>query len=121
MNGAALTSKEVNFLVYRYLLEAGFTHTAFVFGAESSLVHSDIPGQEVPVGALVSFIQKGCQFAELEANLTDNVEDVFAEYTSISARDVLTKDVAGLRAAVREAQESAEARRLDPLARGPLA
>lgn len=53
------------------LLAAGFTHTAFVFGAESSLVHSDIPGQEVPVGALVSFIQKGCQFAELEANLTD--------------------------------------------------
>lgn len=113
----SLTSDEVNFLVYRYLLEAGkweglhrtqrrpgrrrqlcfgqpaclptvlrpkphrrlhipqppalpaeqaglsppnagFTHAAFVFGAESSITKSGINGKEVPVGALVSFIQK---------------------------------------------------------------
>ena len=54
----SLTSDEVNFLVYRYLLEAGFTHAAFVFGAESSVAKAGINGKEVPVGALVSFIQK---------------------------------------------------------------
>ena len=97
----SLTSDEVNFLVYRYLLEAGesgrtlhgrcrrrwqqclgcrwvdgwpvgalrppassftapagFTHAAFVFGAESSVGKSGINGKEVPVGALVSFVQK---------------------------------------------------------------
>ena len=112
----SLTSDEVNFLVYRYLLEAGtwggfglcglagssdgrrqqrwcflaaarlafrrrapaatwlttlcvalllnvhpsagFTHAAFVFGAESNVAKSGISGKEVPVGALVSFVQK---------------------------------------------------------------
>lgn len=37
---------------------AGFTHAAFVFGAESSVQKAGINGKEVPVGALVSFIQK---------------------------------------------------------------
>ncbi len=39
---------------------AGFTHAAFVFGCESSVSKSGINGKEVPVGALVSFIQKVC-------------------------------------------------------------
>lgn len=37
---------------------AGFTHAAFVFGCESSVSKAGINGKEVPVGALVSFIQK---------------------------------------------------------------
>ncbi len=40
------------------ITHAGFTHAAFVFGAESSVSKSGINGKEVPVGALVSFIQK---------------------------------------------------------------
>ena len=40
------------------LCAAGFTHAAFVFGAESAITKSGINGKEVPVGALVSFIQK---------------------------------------------------------------
>ena len=31
----SLASDEMNYLVYRYLLESGFTHSAFAFGHES--------------------------------------------------------------------------------------
>jgi hypothetical protein len=120
----SLSSDEVNFLVYRYLLEAGedsasrsrlvpralgvghwgllagrqappaapgpgwpaarapsgappppragFSHAAFVFGCESSASKAGAHhGKDVPVGALVSFVQKGFQYMELEANLNE--------------------------------------------------
>ncbi|XP_046853364.1 F-box-like/WD repeat-containing protein TBL1XR1 [Xenia sp. Carnegie-2017] len=63
----AINSDEINFLVYRYLQESGFPHSAFSFGIESNSVHSSIDGVSVPSGALVSVIQKGVQFVEAEA------------------------------------------------------
>lgn len=68
----SLTSDEVNFLIYRYLLESGFIHSAFVFGHESIVSKSSIDGSEVPPGALISFIQKGLQYAEIEAHVNDD-------------------------------------------------
>ena len=115
----AITSDEVNFLVYRYLQESGklrilrhakllpfafkgvtvntcdspyvhvrhffplwltdvhgcycpgFSHSAFVFGYESFVHKSTISGNDVPPGAMISFLQKGLQYMELEANLTE--------------------------------------------------
>lgn len=52
-------------------LPAGFTHTAFVFGCESQVNKAHLKGKDVPVGALVSFIQKGFQYMEIEANLNE--------------------------------------------------
>ncbi|PRW45142.1 F-box-like WD repeat-containing TBL1XR1 [Chlorella sorokiniana] len=115
----SLTSDEVNFLVYRYLLEAGFTHAAFVFGAESSITKSGINGKEVPVGALVSFIQKGFQYMELEANLNEEGTDVYGEYTPLQARDILVKDIDELKVTVREMKEAAQQEQQDFLAAGP--
>ena len=71
----SFSSDEVNFLVYRYLQvwlgdwnlkeknnflpqESGFTHSAFVFGAESLIAQSNINGALVPPCALTSIIQK---------------------------------------------------------------
>ena len=42
-----------------------------MFGAESHATRTGINGRDVPVGALVSFIQKGFQYMELEANLNE--------------------------------------------------
>jgi transducin (beta)-like 1 len=81
---------------------AGFTHSAFVFGCESTVSKVNIDGKDVPIGALVSFIQKGFQFMELEANLTEDGTDVYGKYTTLSARDILTKDLKELREAARE-------------------
>lgn len=94
---SALSSNEVNFLVYRYLLESGFGHAAFTFGCESDVDRIDIQGKDVPVGALVSFIQKGFQMMEIEANLNASGSDVYGKYVQFSANDILTKDLDELR------------------------
>ena len=52
---------------------AGFTHSAFTFGYESFVHKSDINSNDVPPGALVSFVQKGLQYLEMEANLANEV------------------------------------------------
>lgn len=68
----SITSDEVNYLVYRYLLESGFIHSAFSFGHESLISKATIDGSKVSPGALISFVQKGLQFAEIEAHINDD-------------------------------------------------
>mmetsp|Transcript_4733 Transcript_4733/g.11145 ORF Transcript_4733/g.11145 Transcript_4733/m.11145 type:complete len:486 (-) Transcript_4733:302-1759(-) len=78
MSGS-LTSEEVNLLVYRYLLESGFIHSAFAFGHESLILKSSIDGSNVPPGALISFIQKGLQFVEIEAHVNDDGTEIICD------------------------------------------
>ena len=111
---AGLSSSEVNFLVYRYLLESGFGHAAFAFGNESDVSRIDVRGKDVPVGALVSFIQKGFQLVELEANLNANGTDVYGKYVQFSANDILTKDLGELRKIAEEIQDDKEKEEASP-------
>ena len=107
----ALTSDDVNFLVYRYLQEsgegllllcfsstigslkspaffltkvqvtclcdanysssAGFSHSSFVFGYEAFVHRTNIGANQVPPGALVSFLQRGIQYVEMQSNLNE--------------------------------------------------
>ena len=67
----SISSDEVNYLVYRYLQESGFTHAAYTFGYESYIQKTSIAGTDLPPGALISFIQKGLQYLELEANINE--------------------------------------------------
>ena len=62
----SFSSDEVNFLVYRYLQESGFVHSAFAFGAESLIAQSNINGALVPPCALIHIIQKGLMYVEAE-------------------------------------------------------
>ncbi|KAJ3194052.1 Transducin (beta)-like 1 X-linked receptor 1 [Irineochytrium annulatum] len=88
----SITSDEVNYLVYRYLLESGFQHSTFAFQQESNIHTRDyhhqynyslgghlqgIPHQQrpdeirasrVPPGALIHYLQKGLQYVEVEAH-----------------------------------------------------
>lgn len=66
----SLTAEEVNFLIYRYLQESGFTHSAFSF-AHESLVGRSRPrnSADIPPGALVLFLQKGLQYVGMEESL----------------------------------------------------
>lgn len=68
----AITSDEVNFLVYRYLQESGFLHAAFTFAYESQLAKSSVIATELPPGALVSFLQKGLQYVGIEAHINED-------------------------------------------------
>jgi hypothetical protein len=68
----SITSDEVNFLVYRYLQESGFTHAAFTFAYESLVMKSSVASAEVPPGALISLLQKGLQYVDIEAHLNED-------------------------------------------------
>jgi len=72
----SLTSDEVNYLIYRYLQESGFQHSAFTFGYESMITHSHINGAEVAPGALISYLQKGLLYKQIETHLTENGQEV---------------------------------------------
>ncbi|KAK1317660.1 Protein SPA1-RELATED 3 [Acorus calamus] len=99
---AVLTSVELNYLVFRYLQESGFTHSAFAFGYEAGIHKSPVDGNLVPPAALVKFVQKGLQYLELEANLSCNEADVEDDFSFIEPFDLITKDVNELRKIVNE-------------------
>eukprot|EP01132_Coremiostelium_polycephalum_P005919 gene5919-7368_t len=71
-----ITSDEVNFLVYKYLLESGFQHAAFSFYNESLVSKSGLNGDTIPHGTLVSVLQKGLQYMEVETHLQDDGTEV---------------------------------------------
>ncbi|KAI8477394.1 MAG: WD40 repeat-like protein [Monoraphidium minutum] len=105
-NGAlTLTSDDVNYLVYRYMQESGFHHASFTFAHESQVHRTSIDPNLVPAGALVAFIQKGMQYMEMEANIEDGV--IEGDFTALSPRDLMTKDVDELRQLVQERRERA--------------
>ncbi|XP_029567739.1 F-box-like/WD repeat-containing protein TBL1X [Salmo trutta] len=68
----SITSDEVNFLVYRYLQESGFSHSAFTFGIESHISQSNINGTLVPPAALISILQKGLLYVEAEISINED-------------------------------------------------
>lgn len=68
----SISSDEVNFLLYRYLVESGFSHAAYTFGNESQVTSTDIHSADVPPGALITIIQKGLMYVEAEAVLDED-------------------------------------------------
>jgi transducin (beta)-like 1 len=104
----SLTSDEMNYLVYRYLLESGFTHAAFALGNESYVDGRKLTdgAKEVPPGALISFVQKGLQYCELEANLNE-VRDMVTHDAAREARSAIeaTRGRARTRARIRDGDE----------------
>lgn len=53
------------------LTPAGFTHSAFALGYEAGINKCTIDGNLFPPGALVTIVQKGLQYLEMEANLSN--------------------------------------------------
>lgn len=47
-------------------------HSAYAFGHESLVAKSNIDSKQVPPGALISFIQKGLQYVEMEAHINED-------------------------------------------------
>uniref|UniRef100_A0A2K5YNH0 F-box-like/WD repeat-containing protein TBL1XR1 n=1 Tax=Mandrillus leucophaeus TaxID=9568 RepID=A0A2K5YNH0_MANLE len=68
----SISSDEVNFVVYRYLQESGFSHSAFTFAIESHISQSNIKGALIPPTALISIIQKGLQYVEAEVSINED-------------------------------------------------
>jgi len=87
----SFSSDEVNFLVYRYLQESGFSHSAYTFGIESHISQSNINGALVPPAALLSIIQKGLQYTEAEISVGEDGAERVIE--SLSLIDAVMPDV----------------------------
>lgn len=87
----SFTSDEVNFLVYRYLQESGFTHSAYTFGFESHIAQSNINGATIPPAALLSIIQKGLQYTEAEISVGEDGSERFIE--NLSLIDAVMPDI----------------------------
>ncbi|KAJ8437003.1 hypothetical protein Cgig2_010348 [Carnegiea gigantea] len=103
---ASITSVELNYLVFRYLQESGFTHSAFALGYEAGINKCPIDGNLVPPGALITFVQKGLQYLEMEANLSNSDADVDEDFSFLQPMDLITKDVNELRRLVKERRRS---------------
>ncbi|VFQ90121.1 unnamed protein product [Cuscuta campestris] len=101
----SLTSEDLNYLIFRYLHESGFTHTAFALGYEAGIHKSTIDGNLVPPGALVKFVQKGIQYLELEANLSNDDADLDEDFQLLQPLDLITKDVSELQKIIKEKKE----------------
>ncbi|KAL3282912.1 hypothetical protein HHI36_006070 [Cryptolaemus montrouzieri] len=103
----SFSSDEVNFLVYRYLQESGFTHSAYTFGIESHISQSNINGALVPPAALLSILQKGLQYAEAEISIAeDGTEQRLTE--SLSLIDAVMPDVVASRQNQQNQQKQVE-------------
>lgn len=70
---------------------AGFRHTAFTFAHESAVHSHRVEHSALPQGALVSLVQKGLQYMELEANLNDAHSDVEHDFSPLSADELLSR------------------------------
>ncbi|XP_012944421.1 F-box-like/WD repeat-containing protein TBL1XR1, partial [Aplysia californica] len=86
----SFSSDEVNFLVYRYLQESGFPHSAYTFGIESHISSSNINGTMVPPAALLRIIQKGLQYTESEISIGEDGSERTME--SLSLIDAVMPD-----------------------------
>ncbi|CAK1548469.1 unnamed protein product [Leptosia nina] len=97
---------EVNFLVYRYLQESGFHHSAYTFGIESHISQSNINGALVPPAALLNILQKGLQYTEAEITLGDDGTEIRLTET-LSLIDAVTPDIVAARQNAHNAQKQA--------------
>ncbi|XP_041001497.1 WD40 repeat-containing protein HOS15-like isoform X2 [Juglans microcarpa x Juglans regia] len=102
----SITSVELNYLIFRYLQESGFTHSAFVLGYEASIKKCSIDGNLVPPGALITFVKKGLQYLEMEANLSNSDMDVDEDFSFLQPLDLITKDVYELRKIIKEKRKT---------------
>lgn len=70
-----VTAEEVNVLVYRYLQESGCMHSAFTFACESLVTKSTVAithAESIPPGSLISLIQKGLMYLQVEQHLNED-------------------------------------------------
>ena len=65
----SISSDEISFLIQRYFQECGFEHSFYTFNAESQTDLSSISGSQIPPGALITLLQKGLLYIQLEKEI----------------------------------------------------
>ncbi|KAJ3431591.1 wd40 repeat protein [Anaeramoeba flamelloides] len=73
LDSSVLTSDAVNYLVLKYLHETGKQTTSFAFASESKVLEKFRPTTKIPQGLLISLIQKGLKYLELETEIMEGL------------------------------------------------
>ncbi|TDL28350.1 WD40 repeat-like protein [Rickenella mellea] len=63
-----MTADEVNHLIYAYLRDSGFEHTAFTLRTEGQLDRSHLFNRHIPRGELVELLSKSLLYVEVETH-----------------------------------------------------
>lgn len=67
----SFTGDAVNLLIYQYLQESYFKHTAYIFASEADVRVSNLNLLQVPTDSLIAILQKGLQYAEVQNSSVD--------------------------------------------------
>jgi transducin (beta)-like 1 len=62
----ALSLEQMNLLVWRYLRENGFQHSAFLFESESLIDAANMASSHIPPETLVALLQKSLRYMKME-------------------------------------------------------
>lgn len=62
----SITLDEINILVWNYLLENGFSHTAFLFESESLINSSNVQQDQICPNSLVNILQNSLKYMKIE-------------------------------------------------------
>ncbi|KAI0988550.1 hypothetical protein GJ496_004304 [Pomphorhynchus laevis] len=65
----SFSNDELNYLIFCYLHESGFEHSAYMFSVESKISESKHLSQSLPSSALLSIVQKGLLYQQIEINV----------------------------------------------------
>lgn len=66
----SVTNEEITFLILRYFQESGFEHSLFTYMNEVQVDSSQIKGFQVPQGALITLLEKGLLYTQLERKMS---------------------------------------------------
>ena len=78
----------MNYLIYRYLQESGFSHSSFTFGQESGVTRSSVAGTKIPPGALIVQLQRALNYVQAEVCLSEDGSPV--DYEDLGGVDALS-------------------------------
>lgn len=95
MTNCTITSDEINYLIYRYLIESGFAHTSYMFQHETHILqNSNIKTENVKPGALIHYLQKGLLYTEVEyhANEDGTEKHCIAPFTLLTTHICKTEE-----------------------------
>ncbi|OAG31492.1 transducin (beta)-like 1 [Nematocida sp. ERTm5] len=77
-----LTSTELNYLVYRYLIEEGYVHSAYVFGHET-MIEDNPSVPQLQRDALKNYVIKGVEmeYVEKHSNMATGIRKCTSKYS----------------------------------------
>lgn len=71
----SIAQDELNFLIYRYMQENGFQHSAFLFESEALIDTSNAVQSHIPPNSLITLLQKSLQYMKLEKSIREGQND----------------------------------------------